>query len=50
MDDKMMNKAERILEFIKKISEKENISYEAAEQLAITREFIKYIENDNEMR
>lgn len=42
-----MTKAEKILEFIHKIATKHDISYEEAEQLAITREFIKNVEEDN---
>lgn len=44
-----MTKAERILEFIHKIAAKHGITYEQAEQLAMTREFIRYIEQEQEV-
>lgn len=44
-----MNKAEKILEYVHKIAAQQNISYEDAEQLAITREFIKNVEDDCEV-
>ena len=42
-----MTKAQRILDFVHKIANKEHITYEQAEQLAITKEFIKMVEGDN---
>lgn len=42
-----MEKQERIKDFVHKIANKEHISYEQAEQLAITKEFIKMVEGDS---
>ena len=42
-----MEKAERIKDFVHKIANKEHITYEQAEQLAITREFIKMVEGES---
>ena len=42
-----MTKAERIKDFVDKIATKEHITYEQAEQLAITREFIKMVEGES---
>ena len=42
-----MTKAERIKDFVHKIATKEHITYEQAEQLAITREFIKMVEGES---
>ena len=42
-----MTKAQRILDFVHKIANKEHITYEQAERLAITKEFIKMVEGDD---
>ena len=42
-----MTKAERIEDFVHKIANKEHITYEQAEQLAITKEFIKMVEGES---
>lgn len=42
-----MTKAQRILDFVHKIANKEHITYEQAEQLAITKEFIKMVEGES---
>lgn len=44
-----MTKQERIDDFVHKIANKEHITYEQAEQLAITREFIKMVEGESIM-
>jgi len=43
-----MNKDERISDFVHKLSIKEHMPYDKALELAITQEFIKYVENDRE--
>ena len=45
----MKTKAERILEYIHKIAQKEGIDYESALDLKIFQYFIAYVENDNEI-
>ena len=42
-----MEKEERIKDFVSKLAIKEHITYEQAEQLAITKEFIKMVEGEN---
>ena len=42
-----MTKQERIEEFVHKIANKEHITYEQAEQLAIVKEFIKMVEGES---
>ncbi len=42
-----MTKQERIDEFVHKIANKEHITYEQAEQLAIVKEFIKMVEGES---
>ena len=44
-----MTKQERIDEFVHKIANKEHITYEQAEQLSITKEFIKMVEEESTM-
>ena len=43
-----MSKAERILDFVHKIANKQGITYEQAEELAITQEFIKQVNGESE--
>ena len=43
-----MNKAEKILEYIHKMAHTHGITYEEAEQLQITQEYIKNVEGDYE--
>lgn len=42
-----MTKQKRIEEFVHKIANKEHITYEQAEQLAITKEFVKMVEGES---
>ena len=45
----MKPKNERILEYIHKIAQKHGIDYQSAFQLKIVQEYIKYVENDDEI-
>lgn len=44
-----MTKAERILQYIHKIAQKQGIDYESALDLAIVQSYIEYIEHDEEI-
>lgn len=44
-----MTKAERILQYIHKIAQKQGIDYESALDLAIVQSYINYIEHDEEI-
>lgn len=44
-----MTKAERILQYIHKIAQKQGIDYERALDLAIVQSYINYIEHDEEI-
>lgn len=44
-----MTKAERILQYIHKIAQKQSIDYESALDLVIVQEYIKYVEHDEEI-
>jgi len=44
-----MTKAERILQYIHKIAQKHGIDYQTAEKLCIVQEYIKYVNNDDEI-
>ena len=42
-----MEKEKRIKDFVSKLATKEHITYEQAEQLSITKEFIKMVEEES---
>lgn len=42
-----MNKEDRIKEYVHKIANKEHITEEQAEQLAVTKEFVKMVEGES---
>ena len=44
-----MTKVQRIQEYINKLAEKHNISYEEAEKLEIARLYMNYVVNDMEI-
>lgn len=44
-----MTKAERILQYIHKIAQKQGIDYESALDLAIVQSYINYVEHDEEI-
>ena len=44
-----MNKEDRIKEYVHKIANKEHITEEQAEQLAVTKEFVKMVEGESKM-
>lgn len=44
-----MTKAQRIQEYIHKIANKHGLTYEQAEELEMTREYIRYVTQENEI-